>query len=142
LPGGDTVKIVALTASALKEEEAPIFAAGCDDVLRKPYRHSDVFAFMARHLNVRYCYGAPVDVARIKNNNIGAADLARVPATLCQDLRQAALQLDDQAMLALLPRLRPHHAALADALQDLVLDFRFDTILEWCEQIPMDGSLS
>jgi CheY-like chemotaxis protein len=36
LPGGDAVKIIALTASAFQEERDAILAAGCDEMVRKP----------------------------------------------------------------------------------------------------------
>ena len=38
LPGGKDVKIVAVTASAFKEQRRKLLDAGMDDFVRKPYR--------------------------------------------------------------------------------------------------------
>ncbi len=43
LPGGKTVKIVAITASVLAEQRETILAAGCDDVVNKPIQEHEIF---------------------------------------------------------------------------------------------------
>ena len=58
LDGGEEVKIVAVTASAFTSQRDEVLKAGFDDFLRKPYRSQEVFDCMARHLGVRYRYGA------------------------------------------------------------------------------------
>ena len=56
LPGGDAVKIVAVTASAFEEQREEILASGCDDLVRKPFREHKIFEAMARLLDVEYVY--------------------------------------------------------------------------------------
>jgi CheY-like chemotaxis protein len=53
---GQQTIIIALTASAFEEERAQILAAGCDDFVRKPFRDSDIFEHMEKHLGVMYIY--------------------------------------------------------------------------------------
>lgn len=53
---GNQTVVIALTASAFEEERTRILAAGCDDFVRKPFRVSDIFEHMAKHLGVRYEY--------------------------------------------------------------------------------------
>ena len=53
--GADT-KIIALTAHALEEEREPIMAAGCDDLVRKPFREQELFDALARHLRLKFIY--------------------------------------------------------------------------------------
>jgi hypothetical protein len=60
---------------------------------------------------------------------VTAAALAGLPADWVTSLHQAATQLDADLILALLDQIRAQHAPLADALEGLVHDFRFDTIL-------------
>jgi CheY-like chemotaxis protein len=43
LPGGSEVKIVALTASAFREERDAILATGCDEMVRKPIEEERLF---------------------------------------------------------------------------------------------------
>jgi CheY-like chemotaxis protein len=47
LPCGEAVKIVALTASAFKEQRKSILQAGCDDVVLKPFQAHELFDAMA-----------------------------------------------------------------------------------------------
>ncbi len=56
LPGGGTVKIVALTTSAFKEQRPKILAAGCDDVLLKPYKETEILTVIEKLLDLRYVY--------------------------------------------------------------------------------------
>jgi PAS domain S-box-containing protein len=44
LPGGEAVKIVALTASVFAEQRGEILAAGMDDILHKPFQPREIFA--------------------------------------------------------------------------------------------------
>ena len=46
--------IVALTASAFEEQQANVFAAGCDDFVRKPFREQVIFEKLAQYLGVEY----------------------------------------------------------------------------------------
>ncbi len=50
--------IIALTASAFEEDRAAILAAGCDDIVNKPFRQAIIFDKMAHYLGVRYLYHA------------------------------------------------------------------------------------
>ena len=61
LPGGNEVKIAAVTASALQEERQMMLEAGMDDFVRKPYRIEEIYDCLARHLGLKYLYrfGAP-----------------------------------------------------------------------------------
>ncbi len=56
LPGGEAVKIVAVTASAFEEQRDEILASGCDDLVRKPFREHKIFETMAQLLDVEYIY--------------------------------------------------------------------------------------
>lgn len=59
MPGGDEVKIVAVTASVFREQQNELFDAGMDDVLRKPYRFHEIYDCLARHLGLKYIYREP-----------------------------------------------------------------------------------
>jgi len=50
--------IIALTASVLEEKRSEVPEAGCDDFLLKPFRDSDLFEMMRKHLGVRFVYEA------------------------------------------------------------------------------------
>lgn len=73
---------IALTASVLEEERAIILSAGCDDFLREPFRHADIFATMNKHIGVRYIYEDQSPAKQEKSN---------ISFTLNPALRQAAI---------------------------------------------------
>jgi CheY-like chemotaxis protein len=54
LDGGAEIKIAAITAAADASEHDGIRREGFDDIAFKPFRHTEIFFCMARHLSVRY----------------------------------------------------------------------------------------
>jgi len=54
LDGEAEIKIAALTASVYGLERDGVIRAGFDDFVFKPYRQTEIFFCMARHLGVRY----------------------------------------------------------------------------------------
>jgi CheY-like chemotaxis protein len=58
LPGGDAVKIVAVTASVLEQQQEEVKSAGMDDFVSKPYRLEEIYACLTRQLDLQYRYDA------------------------------------------------------------------------------------
>src|SRR6185369_5769038 len=57
LPEGQDVRIVAVSASAFKEQQKEMADAGMDDFIAKPYRFGEIYDCLARHLGLKYIYG-------------------------------------------------------------------------------------
>ncbi|MBF2075220.1 MAG: response regulator [Synechococcales cyanobacterium C42_A2020_086] len=123
-------KIIALTASAFEEQQGKILAAGCDDLVRKPYQEKDIFEKMAQHLGVRYLYDESTQPEPSPSYELTAERLATLPRPWLQQLHQVALCTDEQQMAELLQQLPDSAAATADALAELVSQFRWDAILD------------
>ena len=100
LDGGREVKIAAVTASVFAGQRSEVLAAGLDDFVRKPYRPSDIFDCMARHLGVRYRYLEAWPASRAEP---GAAlppeALAALPGELRAELRDAVIALRSSSAL-------------------------------------------
>jgi signal transduction histidine kinase/CheY-like chemotaxis protein len=92
LPGGDSVKIIAITASAFKEQHHSIIDAGCDAVIHKPFRASEVFAALTKMLTVKFVYEDMPHVSPFLG--VTAEMLDTLPITLRQQLHNAAQYLD------------------------------------------------
>lgn len=131
-PGGDKVKIVAVTASAFKEEQQEMLEAGLDDFLRKPYRIDELYACMARHLGLKFIY----------TENAGEADppvlltgdmLADVPQPLQQQLHKALEALDNVRIEASIRHIGRVDPALAHTLSRLANEFDYPAILDALE---------
>jgi len=48
--------IIALSASVFEADNTIALDAGCDDFLLKPYRLSDMYELIAKHLKIEYVY--------------------------------------------------------------------------------------
>jgi signal transduction histidine kinase/CheY-like chemotaxis protein len=53
---GQATVIIALTASVFEEKRSLILSSGCDDFVRKPFKDTEIFEKMAKHLGVKYVY--------------------------------------------------------------------------------------
>lgn len=131
LPGGDSVKIVALTASVFQERLGDILATGCDDILGKPFEEDHLFQVMGDMLNLEYRYAESAP-----NQGGHAFDLRGVDDELCMAIKQAAEELDIDAFADIIARLRLTHPAAASELEAMVNEFRFSRILQ-----AINGSL-
>jgi len=108
LPGGEPVKIVAVTASVLEERYEEILACGCDEVISKPFKDHEIFESMARQLGVQYIYEDRVtDTARRPGISLTTEILTELPPELLQELRQATLALNREAISAVIERIQP-----------------------------------
>ena len=129
LAGGDQVKILAVTASVFKEQRDNILDAGCDDLVCKPVRESEIFDAIARLLKVEYLYNdATEDQASGEALELTKEILSELPTELLDELRHAALVLDRVAMAALIQRTRNHAPETAKGLQQIVDDFQFEKL--------------
>ncbi|OKH40059.1 hypothetical protein NIES2119_03675 [[Phormidium ambiguum] IAM M-71] len=130
--------IIALTASAFEEEQSNIFSSGCDDLVRKPFQESELFAKMAQYLGVRYIYAdanQPNSLNLKPTKKLQAEDLKVMPMEWIAQLNQAALCVNDDLILQLVKQIPQTEAALADSITNLVHNFRLDLILELTESI-------
>jgi hypothetical protein len=103
--------------------------AGCDELVCKPIKESEIFDAIGRHLGVEYEYadaiesGAPEEGAELTGEM-----LFELPPELIAELRHAALVLDRAAMAMLIERIEAHAPDTARGLQRLVDNFQFGRI--------------
>jgi PAS domain S-box-containing protein len=132
---GSRTKIIALTAHALEEERKPILEAGCDDLVRKPFREQELFEVMARHLGLKYLYekeGEQIVPAGPKAA-IRPEQWAALPAELLAQLHQAAVELDTARTLALIERVAEHDASIGGVLIELARKLDYPHLLKLLE---------
>ncbi|NET37985.1 MAG: response regulator, partial [Cyanothece sp. SIO1E1] len=128
--------IIALTASAFEEQQEKVLSAGCDDIVRKPFKEQVLFGKMAQYLGVRYLYQVEQiqkrDRCQTAATTLTAADLAgqltQIQPEWRSQLHQAAIQLNEPQMLSLIEQIWTENAAIANTLAELVNEFRFDIL--------------
>ncbi|MBE9039498.1 response regulator [Oscillatoriales cyanobacterium LEGE 11467] len=127
--------IVALSASVLGDERASVLGAGCDDFARKPFSEQTIFETMAQHLGVRYLYEEEAPTARDRSMDDRSLDelTSVMSPTWFSQLRQAAVEIDDEQIFDLLLQIPSEQAPLAKAIEDWVTSFRCDKIVDFIE---------
>jgi len=128
--GGDTVPIIAITASAFNEQREEILAAGCNDMVIKPFQAHEIFETMGRFLDIEYIYAPQHEAAPSRKGEIHltSAMLADLPAELLQELRRTTLSLNSAAISAVIERIEPLDPDTAKGLQTLMDDFQIGRI--------------
>jgi CheY-like chemotaxis protein len=119
LPGGEAVKIAAVTASTFKEEDADLTSSGFDAVVHKPYRPAQLFDCMERLLGARFARGEAEATATAQPELSGAAldaALSALPDALRQELDEALLLLDSERILQAIGEIGRAAPELAEAL--------------------------
>jgi len=128
--GADPVPIIALTAYAFDHDHDHALAVGCNAFLTKPLVMDVLYAEIGTLLKLDYVRSAPAEPSpTLVCPRLEPADLAPFSAQWRHQVREAALDLDDSALLRLIATIAPDHPTLALALGQLVNDFQFETLV-------------
>jgi CheY-like chemotaxis protein len=141
LPMGKEVKIIAVTAHAFEEHRGEILAAGCDDLVRKPFREHEIFDAMNRHLGVEYRHGDVAEAPEPAETRIVTAEmLSDLPVDVIDELREATMTLNRETMLAIIERIKLQAPDTASGLQALMGKFQMGRIGDLLKAVPRTGN--
>jgi CheY-like chemotaxis protein len=128
---GTGIKIIALTAHALEEEQREIMAAGCDDFMSKPYKYEEIIDALTKNLGVRFVYEEETtSSAAAAAQQPDTASLAALPKGLMDALEHALGRLDIGGVDRTIGDIRAHDSSLGDALAAMAKDFQYSNILQ------------
>ncbi len=140
MPGGDSVAIIALTATAFDEDREQILLDGCDDFVRKPFRKDEIYDMLIKHLDVSFIYEEDT-VLTTDSKEPGItikAEVVEVLATQPPDwidkLLHATVQADLYRILELIDQVREQYPDLANVLADLTERYEYQEILDLIEE--------
>lgn len=139
LPGGTEVKIVAVTASAFAEQRNEMLEAGMDDFIRKPYRFSEIYESLAKHLGVRYVYAHEQGDKHAYNVALSAQMLTRLPPPLRNELHDALESLEEARIRLVMEQIEVCDPSLHEVLSSLVFGFDYPTILKALQDSQPEG---
>ncbi|WP_396133511.1 ATP-binding protein [Acaryochloris sp. 'Moss Beach'] len=139
---GNNTIVIALTASVFEEDKQKVLDAGCDDILRKPFRQNEVLQKMAAHLGVKYLsvespqVRDPVDKdQRHHPENLDPENFKVMPPDWIIKINQRANQGNDLLLLQLIEQISSEHEAMAIRLTNLVENYQFDKIIQLTEAL-------
>jgi CheY-like chemotaxis protein len=128
LPGGREVKIVAVTASAFKEQQKKMLDAGMDDFVGKPYTPGEIYTCLARQLGLRYQHK---DYAESQKQSppLTPESISILPSTLRSELKQALETLDNDQISRLILKIAAYDKNLHQTMAQLAERFDYPAIL-------------
>jgi PAS domain S-box-containing protein len=128
--GGNHATIIALTASAFEEDREAILAAGCDELIRKPFKEAEIFEMLSRFLGVRFIRENYSDgVAAVASMDELRANLSRLPEQWADQMTAAIVALDVDLMHDLIQSITPTTPRFAEAMSSWVDDFQYERIV-------------
>jgi PAS domain S-box-containing protein len=135
LPGGQDVKIVAVTASVFGEQCQELFDAGMNGFVRKPYRFHEIYDSLTEQLGVKYIYNTTEAPATAPEQSalLTPEMMEPLPEALRLRLREALESLDAGSITDALGEIAQHDARLAAALNRLAENFDYLPILKVLE---------
>ncbi|MDD5228215.1 MAG: ATP-binding protein [Methylococcales bacterium] len=139
LPGGNEVKIAAVTASAFSDQRDEMLAAGMDDFVRKPYHPTEIFDCMARLLGIHFTY-KPLEPSNGDTYAITKEVIASLPKSLRHEMINSLILGDSKKLTELLQQIRQQDVNLAKMITQQVDSFNYLPILNILESIDKDNS--
>jgi PAS domain S-box-containing protein len=130
---GRRTPIIALTAGVMENEDSPSRSPVFDDWVYKPFRETEIFDKIQKHLGVQFLYQTPVGSAATDGGAEKAAltpaGLAVLPLEWLSKFSQALRKGRSAELMDLIDRLSRDHADLAGNLAELVRVHRFDRLI-------------
>ncbi|MET0104609.1 MAG: ATP-binding protein [Sedimenticola sp.] len=139
MPGGEDVKIVAITASVLNEMQDEIMSAGFDTVVHKPYRNEDIYSCLEEQLGLRFIYDSSEGEEVEGGYELDPSLLDELPSNLFESLRQAVLALDTEKILAVAEKIEPISSDLATAIRHEVESFDITSLMKFLDKRSSAG---
>ena len=127
---GSGTAIIAVSAAKAEEARTVTVSDDCDDFIHKPFRDTEIFATLHKHLGVRYIYDEPESVPESTQiEALTPETLAALPADWLAALERATIECDLELILIQIEQIRDRNDALASALAALANEFEFNQIL-------------
>ncbi|MBL9187368.1 MAG: response regulator [Opitutaceae bacterium] len=135
-PGGDRVRLIAMSASVLSFTRADALAAGCDDFLPKPFREVELLKKTGDVLQLDWTYAEPVGPRRDSRQPFAEIS-SELPAAMLEELLGCARRGEIVALrerLAALRTARREPDSLLDALDAMARSYRMELIRDLLER--------
>jgi PAS domain S-box-containing protein len=130
LPGGYDVKISGLSASAFQDQRNETIASGMDDFVCKPFRASEIFDCMTRHLGVKFVTAEKTSIdAPAEAPVLSRPALAALPGAVLEVLENAVTSLNAGEIAGAIHRVAEIDPTLAESLSALAGGFAYTAIL-------------
>ncbi|WP_242051438.1 PAS domain S-box protein [Nostoc sp. FACHB-280] len=131
--------VIALTAHAFEEQREAIRAAGCDDLINKPFREEEILEKIQKYLSVQYIYQEESQLFAHEiqsNTNYNTMHnevldwLTQMPDEWLTKLHNAAAQCSDDLIFKLISEIPIKNSIYQKYLANLAHNFQFEKIMD------------
>lgn len=131
--------IIALTASAFKQEESEILSCGCNDILTKPFREVEIFDALAKYLKVEFLYENITSTKTLPDKVLTEVfeqeRLNQLPSKWLKELTQALTICDTDKAETIVDQIKEKDSELATQMQSMINNLQVDKLLDLIERI-------
>jgi PAS domain S-box-containing protein len=129
MAGGETPKIIAVTASAMDDNRQELMEIGADDFIGKPFREAELFQKIHLHLGVEYVYAQdPSAAAAEEPAELTLESLAGLPQDLVHTMHEAVLAADLDQLLETITEIEARDPGVARGLRRLAEGFQYQKL--------------
>ena len=125
--------IISISASAFEEDRQKSLDAGADGFVGKPFKESEIFEEMKKHLHLRYVYAEDIqkdDLARENQKQALSLETVKgLPSKWKIEMKQAIEHVDLDQMGILIEEIRKLDETLAEAIQQRIDQFEYEKVL-------------
>jgi PAS domain S-box-containing protein len=139
LPGGQAVKIIAVTASAFKEQRKKVLEAGLDDFVGKPYRAGEIYDCLSKHLGIKFQY-KQVAESQEQSRILTPERLSVLPKALRDELQEVLESLDNERIIQIIQQVAAYDRDLQLTLRQYSESFDYPTILQALKSVSPNTS--
>jgi CheY-like chemotaxis protein len=125
-------KIIALTASTIAEKPAFVLFVGCDDLICKPFRKTDILDTLNRHLGVNYTYScSSCDRPQLSDSTstFTLTSVSKLPAEWTEKIKQVIRSADFDLIARTIEEIWSENPAFSELLQGHLDNFDYQKIL-------------
>jgi len=131
---GRPIPIIALTAGVMDSEGSPSCSPVFDDWVYKPFRETEIFDKLEKHLGVQFVYQPSVGSAAEAEKGrekaaLTPADIAVLPLEWLKEFSQMLRKGHSAELMDLIDRIFRDHPDLAENLAELVRVHQFSRLI-------------
>ncbi len=131
LAGGESPKIIAVTASAMDDNRQELMEIGADDFIGKPFRELELFQKIHTHVGVEYLYAEqPTIPSKEDTAELTCENLAAWPRPLIDSMREAVITADFDQLLLKIQEVEASDPRTGQGLRRLAEGFQYQKLLD------------
>ena len=127
--------IISISASAFEEDRQKALDTGADGFVGKPFKESEIFEVMRKHLHLEYVYDEHIQKDDLSPENqeqkLSVESVKGQTSEWKTEMKRAIEHVDPDRMGILIAEIRKRDETLAEAIQQRIDQFEYEKVLEW-----------